>query len=381
MKKTEKHIPYTLKVLELFGGIGAPRKALENLLGKNKVKFVDYVDILNWATFAYSKLYENEYQPQSIKEWNLDIDLVFHGSPCQDFSIAGKGLGGNLNSNTRSSLLWETIDIIKNRLTKLPKVIIWENVKGVLNKNHIQTYNEYKEELEKLGYINKEKLLIATDFGIPQRRQRIFCISILNTAKEFLHFDFENLEKKPLIPLKEFLEKNVSERYYIKQKSMIKAIERKKIIINDNIVQTITTKQMRWNNAGVIKIPLSTFNQENYIFEPSLSTLPTITSSGANSRLKIAIPLNINKEDYRYTYYECKLDNEKKLLPVFIIDKKPYHLRVITPKEAWLLMGFTEEDYNKIKDLPETAKYLLAGNSIVVQVLEAIFKELLKGEK
>ena len=365
MRKQEVHVPYKYKILELFGGIGAPRKALDNLYADCKIKSVDYVDILNWAVEAYRRIAPNCYLPQSIEQWNIDVDILFHGSPCQDFSIAGKQAGGVKGSGTRSSLLWETIDIIKNRLNKLPKVVIWENVPSVLNKRHIDTFNAYLEALKELGYENKWEILNGIDFGIPQRRRRVFVVSIhKNHLKEFCHFEFINLQKCYTPPLASFLENNVDKKYFIKQKSMIKAIERGKIKIVDNVVQTITTKQMRWNNAGVIKIPFTTFNQENYVFNVEKATLPCITASGANSRLKIAIP---------------KFDND---LPVFIIDNVPYHLRVITPREAWRLMGFEDKDFDKIKDFPETAKYFLAGNSIIVPVLEALFEHLLwKGER
>lgn len=365
MTKKEQHIPYKASVLELFGGIGAPRMALNNLFGDCKIRTIDYVDVLNWAAEAYSAMSTTCYLPQSVIDWNIKTDIVIHGSPCQDFSIAGNGKGGEKDSGTRSSLLWQTIDIIKNRLVELPSVVIWENVKGVLSKTHRHIFDAYLKEMSDLGYVNTWKVLNGIDYGVPQRRERIFVVSILHSDTRYNHFDFEKLIKNDMEPLKNFLEKDVDVSYYIKQKSMVKAIEQGKIFIVDNVVRTITTKQMRWNNAGVIKIPLTTFNQENYVFNPESSTLPTITAGGANSRLKIAIP---------------KFSNE---LPVFVIDDKPYHLRVITPREAWRLMGFRDEHYDKIDNLlPKTAKYHLAGNSIIVQVMEAIFKELLwKQEK
>ena len=140
-----------LKILELFGGIGAPRKALERIIGKENFKVIDYVDILKYAVIAYNSMYIHKYFPTDIQEWNLEVDILIHGSPCQDFSLAGKRKGGEKNSGTKSSLLWETVDIIKNRLVKLPHVIIWENVKGVLNKNNIGTFQKYLDQLKKIG--------------------------------------------------------------------------------------------------------------------------------------------------------------------------------------------------------------------------------------
>src|SRR5690554_753752 len=95
-----------IKILELFGGIGAPRKALINL-GVD-VKAIDYVEIDEKAVRSYNALFENKYKPQSVVGWNLKPDILIHGSPCQDFSRAGKRLGGKDEDKTRSSLMFET---------------------------------------------------------------------------------------------------------------------------------------------------------------------------------------------------------------------------------------------------------------------------------
>lgn len=83
----------TLKILELFGGIGAPRKALENL--GFDIKSIDYVEILPFAVQAYNSIFDIEYKPQSVVGWNLNPDILIHGSPCQDFSKNGRN---NINT-------------------------------------------------------------------------------------------------------------------------------------------------------------------------------------------------------------------------------------------------------------------------------------------
>lgn len=348
-----------IKILELFGGVGAPRKALENL--GIDIKCIDYVEIEQAPVNIYNSIYCNDKSIESVVGYNLKPDILIHGSPCQDFSIAGKGLGGYVGSGTRSSLMWETIRIVKEMNEWKPKVIIWENVKGVLNKNNIDNFNKYINALNDLGYKSTYKVLNAKDFGIPQNRERIFTISILNGSG--YTFDFDNLKTKDMLRLNNFLDVDVDKSYYIKAKSMTKAIEQGKIKIIDNVVNCITTKQLRWNNAGVIKIPFSSFNQENYTHITHLEnkTVPTITVSGANSRIKIFVPK--------------KYDD----VPVFKIDNEYYHLRLLTEKECWLLMGFDEKDYENIKDnFSKTQIYKASGNSIVVDVLESIFIELLK---
>lgn len=226
------------------------------------------------------------------------------------------------------------------------------------NKNH---FDHYLKTLESYGYENHYEVLNSKEFGIPQSTNRVFVVSIRKDLKQT--FKFENLVKKELPLLKEFLDEEVSKDYFITQKSMIKAVEQGKIKIIDNIVQTITTKQWRWNNSGVVKIPLTTFNAENYINDLS-HPVQTITAGGANSRIKIVVPIK---------------DKPIADLPVFIIDDKPYHLRILTERECWRLMGWKDEDIDRVINMPKTHLYHMAGNAIVVQVLESIFKELLKG--
>lgn len=111
-----------IKILELFGGIGAPRKALINL-GVNH-KAIDYVEIDGHAVRAYNALYDPRYKPQSVIGYNIRPDILIHGSPCQDFSRSGKRLGGKDEDKTRSSLMFETLRIIENMGKWKPRYII-----------------------------------------------------------------------------------------------------------------------------------------------------------------------------------------------------------------------------------------------------------------
>src|SRR5699024_9049608 len=122
------------------------------------------------------------YEPGSVCDYSLPtdkrIDLLMHGSPCQDFSRTGGKLGGRKGSGTRSSLLFETIRIIEEKQDK-PRWIIWENVKGVLDKNMRASFFDYLKEMERLGYETKYEILNSINFGIAQKRERIFAISYL----------------------------------------------------------------------------------------------------------------------------------------------------------------------------------------------------------
>ena len=308
-----------IKILELFGGIGSPRKALINLGVEHKC--IDYVEIDEKAVRTYNALFDNRYKPQSVVGYDLKPDILVHGSPCQDFSRAGKRLGGNDEDKTRSSLMFETLKIIENLGVWKPKVVVWENVKGVLDKDMIHSFKRYLAEMEILGYTNSFEVLNALDFGIPQSRNRVYTVSILGEKK----FNFYNLERKKTRHISEFLEETREDKYIVTQVSMLKKIPESSLYIRDGfgylrIIEdkclTITTKQVRYPNAGIIKL-----------------------------------------EDNLFRY--------------------------LTERECWRLMGFDDEDFNRaleehkgIKGKLNGTLYKQAGNSIVVQVLEAIFREI-----
>lgn len=194
---------HMIKILELFGGVGSPRVALRNL--GVPVKAIDYVEIDEKAVKSYNAMFEKDlpYKTQSVVGWDLKPDILIHGSPCQDFSIAGQQKGADKGSETRSSLMWETINIIKHMGEWKPKYVIWENVKNVLSKHMRPNFDRYLLEMEAMGYMNNYKVLDAREFGLPQARERVFTISSLQ--EKFL---FSDLEKSPMRSIKEFLEPN-----------------------------------------------------------------------------------------------------------------------------------------------------------------------------
>lgn len=312
-----------VKILELFGGIGAIRKAFINL--KIPYEVVDYVEIDKACVKSYNALYGESYKPKSVigyKAPNEKIDLVMHGSPCQDFSRIGKKQGGVKNSGTRSSLLFETIRIIKEMKEK-PKWIIWENVKGVLDRNMRDSFFIYLKELENLGYKSKYEILNAMDFGIAQKRERIFVVSQFGEN----NFSFNKLERKETRPLSDFLEKAVSELYTMTQPYMLKFLNkgidnsfRGRLKVIKDFSYTISTKQMRVPNSGII---------------------------------------DIGSGQYRY----------------------------LTERECLRLMGFDDSDVDKLEEIHPRRKnctssklYKQAGNSIVVDILMAIIKEIYRME-
>lgn len=198
-----------LKVLELFAGLGACSKALERLNIPHEI--VDAVEIDKYAIQSFNAIHNTNFEPQDITTWDKDIevDLIMHGSPCQDFSLAGKQAGGDKDSGTRSSLMYETIRIVEKLK---PNYVVWENVKNLLSIKHRHNFDAYLETLEQLGYKNYYQVLNAKDYGIPQNRERVFTISIRNDIDKDFHFP----EKKPLeLRLKDLLDDKVDEKYYL----------------------------------------------------------------------------------------------------------------------------------------------------------------------
>lgn len=138
----------TLKVLERFGGIGACSRALDHL--GIPYELADYVEIDKYAVNSFNAIHGTHFEPQDIRDWDkrIEVDLIMHGSPCQDFSIGGLNKGGNEGSGTRSSLMYETLRIVE--FIK-PKYVIWENVKNLLSDRHRINFDKYLDRMEGMG--------------------------------------------------------------------------------------------------------------------------------------------------------------------------------------------------------------------------------------
>ena len=210
--KKQKEEP--VKVLELFGGIGACTQAFKRVGIPFEV--VDYVEIDKYACKSYNAINGTDFKPQDICEWDKDIkvDFIMHGSPCQDFSVAGKGLGGDEGSGTRSSLMYETIRIVEKLK---PKYVLWENVKNVTGKKHRHNFDKYLVSLQQLGYNNYWQIMNAKDYGIPQNRERVFVLSIRRDVDKGYEFP----EPFPLqLRLKDMLDAEVDEKFYLSNKGV-----------------------------------------------------------------------------------------------------------------------------------------------------------------
>ena len=466
-----------MKILSLFSGIGAFEKALKNI--GIEYELIGFSEIDKYAIKSYCAMH-NESEEKNlgditkidISKLPKDIDMITHGSPCQDFSIAGKQAGGDLGTGTRSSLMWNTINIVTYCK---PKYVIWENVKNLLSKKHKHNFDSYLSIMESLGYNNYYQVLNAKDYGVPQNRERVYTISI---RKDIDKGNFIFPEKEELkLRLKDMLEDEVDEKYYLSDEKIEKIkssnfMQEKKRIQEKEYIDTILardwkdpkcvrvggifdTKQEK-HQAGsiydkeklkqvlrkaklekdvtnecianiVLNVPITTvehwfrkddsfaiptpdvwFKLKDFLgiktdeFDESIMTFeekdgiyeksdriydeegisPTLTQQKENIIERTPLKfLNRNQKniegDYAYCIDSCNTGGIKE------ISKNNFRIRKLTPKECWRLMGFDDEDFEKAANVPtsNTQLYKQAGNSIVVNVLEKIFNNLLVEKK
>ena len=339
-----------LKVLELFGGIGACSKALERLAIDYEI--ADYVEIDKYAVNSFNAIHNTNFEPQDITQWDKDIevDLIMHGSPCQDFSLAGKQAGGNKDSGTRSSLMYETIRIVEKLK---PKYVIWENVKNLLSKKHRHNFDAYLKTMEELGYTNYYQVLNAKDYGIPQNRERVFTISIRKDISEAFIFPEPQVLKSKI---RDVLEDEVDEKYYLND-TQIKRIHTTTYNVGKTRIQkkdwrdTLCARD--WKDPKCVEVI-----RKYGIFDTEKSKHQAGSVYDKNG---LSPTLDTMQGGWRQPCIEEKL-----------------RIRKLTPKECWRLMGFDDEDFEKATKVnSNTQLYKQAGNSIVVNVLEEILTNLL----
>lgn len=218
-----------ITVNELFSGIGAQRKALENIGVEHEV--VGISDIDKYANQSYNAIYGNTRQYGDItKIERLDYaDLWTYSFPCQDISVAGNQKG--INEHTRSGLLYEVQRLLEVAKTEdnLPKYLLLENVKNLVGKKFKPQFDDWISYLDELGYNTYWKVLNAKNYGIPQNRERVFGVSI---RKDILK-DFRFPEEQELkVRLLDILEPEVDESYYIsdeKAQKLFKQISEKEV--------------------------------------------------------------------------------------------------------------------------------------------------------
>ena len=396
-----------LKVTTLFSGIGAQEAGLKRL-GVD-FEMVGMCEIDKYAIKSYEGINGPTHNYGDISKIDrLDYaDLLVYSSPCVDFSLAGKqaGLIDTDGKQTRSGLLLEVGRLLMKMSDEkiLPKYLLMENVKNLVGKKFKPAFDIWLKALEAIGYNNYWKVLNAKDYGVPQNRERVFVVSIRKDVDTHGYTFPEPFKLNRR--LKDVLEKEVDEKFYLKQdlaKSFIERLSKREV-----------SNTIRCGGAGSIDqkhtwdlVVGST--QKNAYKGPTSGISPCLT--GAMGMGGGQIPMIVNGE--------VEGINQKHTLEPFVLEKGIGHnpvskkfefdgfhenkpcptllatdykcpkcysdgvrIRKLTPKECWRLMDFTDEEFEAAEKagVSKTQLYKQAGNSIVVSCLAHIFRELLKG--
>jgi DNA (cytosine-5)-methyltransferase 1 len=411
-----------IQFLSLFSGIGAFEKGLDRL--GIDYNLVNYCEIDKYASKSYAAVHN---VPESLNLGDItkvdtsklhNIDMVCYGFPCQDISLSGKQKGlklvcescgaehkipdhyikrvksgerffcekcGTELKLTRSGLFFEALRIIED--TK-PKVAIAENVKNLTSKKFKEQFDIVLESLETAGYNNYWQVLNAKDYGIPQNRERVFIVSIRKDI-DTGHFKFPEPFKLDL-RLKDLLEDEVAEKYYMSDKAIdyICATGTKnfsyKPEIDLEIARPLTSTMHKSHRAS----------QDNYVSDAFLKDDIKVEIENG----KPCIPIKENtKKGYTEAIEGDSINFEqpnsktrrgrvgKQVAQTLTTSPQQgtvtndLRIRKLTPLECWRLMGFDDEDFYKAEKVnSNTQLYKQAGNSIVVDVLEYLFKEIME---
>lgn len=354
-----------IKVATVFSGIGAPEQALKKLNIDYNIVFAcdndeielkesfedikqnfkksQYSDINKFVSDIYSNTKKPKYVKQSYfanydideerwypdirfldgKKYKNNIDIFIGGSPCQSFSIIGKR--GGLE-DARGTLFYEYARLVKEMQ---PKVFVYENVPGMLVHDGGNTWKVIQNVFKTLGYKIKYQVLNSKDYGIPQNRKRLFVVGIKKQYPDFSFPEPFELQKTMF----DFLEEEVNFRHYLGKKGFEFVTNPKyknRARVNKEIIQTEkANQQFNWNG--------------DFVFEE----------------------------------LEKVKDNPKIMTRAYVGDfeGKKGVIRQLSYRECMRLMGFSD-DYKIV--VPNVPAYRQAGNSIVVNVIEEIIKEIFK---
>ena len=424
-----------LQFLSLFSGIGAFEKALDRL-GVH-YNLVNYCEIDKYASKSYSAVHGvseslnlGDITKVDTGKLPKNIDIISYGFPCQDISLAGKQKGilsgdviellravgfddsqisdlakwigqdertndeiknhlkyeyslsdhecnlliiNGINETTRSGLFFQALRIIED--TK-PKVAIAENVKNLTSKKFTGQFQIVLESLENAGYVNYWAILNSRNFGIPQNRERVFIVSIrkdLDTGA----FNFpEPFELK--LRLRDLLEAEVDEKYYIDIDAFSKTGIRPTLITTQDGKSHIAVREN--NKKGYTEAyEGDAINLEQRNSKTRRGRVGHGVAQTINTTVQQAVVTNFVNGDICKTIRSSGHGSIDRHSWDMVECSNTLRIRRYTPLECWRLMGFDDEDFYKANKVnSDTQLYKQAGNSIVVNVLVYLFKEILE---
>jgi DNA (cytosine-5)-methyltransferase 1 len=366
-----------IRIGTLFSGIGAIEQSLKRLNLNHSIVFASDIDQhVRQSYFANYEIgasdWHNDVTQFGAKKYKGKLDLLVGGSPCQAFSMVGKRLGLD---DIRGTLFYDFARIVNETQ---PKVFIYENVKGLTNHDNGKTWKVVKDVFHDLGYQIHSQILNSKDFGIPQHRERIFVVGFKNKKMEFRFPQKIKLERT----MQDFLEDFTDSKYYLKEKGIkfvtsSKNKNKRYTQINGEIMLCQkANQQFNWHGDFVFEsadekdfdefiFDVSKVEEKYYLSQKVkdyvLAGGTKNFKTSTKTDLEIARPLLQSM----HKMHRAGVDN-------YVTHNKG-RIRKLTPRECLRLMGF-RDDFKVI--VSDTQMYRQAGNSIVVDVLIALLKQM-----
>jgi len=373
-----KYPKQKIRIGTLFSGIGAAEHALERLGLNHEIIFAGDIDpFVKKSYLANHKISQTNWHDDVRKftatKYRYKIDILVGGSPCQSFSMVGKRAG---LKDTRGTLFYDFARVINECR---PKVFIFENVRGLLSHDDGKTWRVIQEVFSSLGYNTNSQTLNSKDYGIPQNRERIFVVGF---RKKKTAFDFPGP-----IPLdtrmQDFLEDYTDSKYYLGTKgvkfvtSSKNRLKRYTQIDGDIALCQKANQQFNWHGDFVFEGINSSMNFDEFVFNVNeveekyflSKKIKTYVLAGGTKNFKTSTKTDLSVArpllQSMHKMHRAGVDN--------YITYKKGKIRKLTPKECLRLMGFRDSFKIAVSD---TQMYRQAGNSIVVDVLIALLKQM-----
>lgn len=375
--KVFAHPNRTIRVATLFSGIGAIEYAFKRLGLNTEIVFASdndkFVKQSYFANYAINEeqWYDDVHDVNGGK-YQKEIDILVGGSPCQSFSMVGKRKG---LEDTRGTLFYEFARIVKE---SKPKVFIYENVKGLISHDKGNTFETMKATFDELGYKYYYQVLNAKDYGMPQHRERIFVIGFKDKTIDFSFPEPIELEYK----MQDFLEDYTESKYYLKEKGVkfvtsSKNRHKRYTQINGDIALCQkANQQFNWHGDFVFEnqdkkqydefvFDVNDVEEKYYLSDKVKNYVLSEGTKNFKSKVKTDLEVARPLLQSMHKMHRAGVDN-------YVTHNKG-RIRKLTPKECLRLMGY-RDDFEQV--VSDTQMYRQAGNSIVVDVLIAILKQM-----
>ncbi len=366
-----------IRIGTLFSGIGAIEHAFKRLNLNHSIVFASDIDpFVKKSYLANYEISTTEWYDDVTKfnaeKFNGKIDLLVGGSPCQAFSMVGKRLG---LEDIRGTLFYDFARIVKETQ---PKVFIFENVKGLTNHDNGRTWEVVQNVFRDLGYQINSKILNSKDFGIPQHRERIFVIGFKDKNFEFSFPQKIQLERT----MQDFLEDFTDSKYYLKEKgvkfvtSSKNKTKRYTQINGEVMLCQKANQQFNWHGDFIFE-SANEKDFDEFIFDVSRveekyylsEKVRDYVLAGGTKKFKTSVKTDLEIArpllQSMHKMHRAGVDN-------YVTHNKG-KIRKLTPRECLRLMGFMDDFKIVVSD---TQMYRQAGNSIVVDVLIALLKQM-----